>query len=231
MRSVRPGFILLHMAKTSTDPVETARRMIRDFGDHAPDLMDKCAEENARAGNEEAAKHWRSVAAEARRLRMEGEAAQVGFPANPCTAAAVPRRLVPTEAAARKAVDHHIGARLRLRRTIVGMSQQQLAASLGLTFQQIQKYERGANRIGGSTMWSLSRLLGVPVGYFFDELEPPDPKITPLPMRERSILRRKTLEFVRAFMSLPEPTRDALHEFVRAAARVQGRRSSQYHSE
>lgn len=80
-------------------------------------------------------------------------------------------------------------------------------------------------------MWSLSRLLGVPVGYFFDELEPPDPKITPLPMRERSILRRKTLEFVRAFMSLPEPTRDALHEFVRAAARVQGGRSSQYHSE
>ncbi len=54
------------------------------------------------------------------------------------------RRLAPTEAQARKAVDAHIGARLRLRRTIIGMSQQQLAAKMGVSFQQIQKYERGA---------------------------------------------------------------------------------------
>ena len=67
-------------------------------------------------------------------------------------------------------VDLHVGGRVRLRRTLLGMSQQTLADGLGITFQQVQKYERGANRIGAGRLYDLSRALAVPVNYFFDQL-------------------------------------------------------------
>lgn len=67
-------------------------------------------------------------------------------------------------------VDVHVGSRLRLRRTLLGMSQEKLGEALGLTFQQVQKYERGANRIGASRLFELSRVLDVPVSFFFDEM-------------------------------------------------------------
>src|SRR5256885_4646469 len=66
-------------------------------------------------------------------------------------------------------VDVHVGARVRLRRTLLGMSQEKLGDAIGLTFQQVQKYERGANRIGASRLYDLSRVLDVPVSYFFEE--------------------------------------------------------------
>jgi len=69
-------------------------------------------------------------------------------------------------------VDVHVGARVRLRRTVLGMSQEKLGEALGLTFQQVQKYERGTNRIGASRLYELSRVLNVPVGFFFDEFDP-----------------------------------------------------------
>ena len=69
-------------------------------------------------------------------------------------------------------VDIHVGARVRLRRTLLGMSQEKLGKALGLTFQQVQKYERGANRIGSSRLFQLSRILDVPVSFFFDEMAP-----------------------------------------------------------
>src|SRR5262245_39091705 len=69
-------------------------------------------------------------------------------------------------------VDVHVGSRVRLRRTLLGMSQEKLGEAIGLTFQQVQKYERGANRIGASRLWDLSRVLDVPVAYFFDEMSP-----------------------------------------------------------
>jgi transcriptional regulator with XRE-family HTH domain len=67
-------------------------------------------------------------------------------------------------------IDAHVGRRVRLRRTLLGLSQERLGLAIGLTFQQIQKYERGANRIGASRLWELSTVLGVPVQYFFGEL-------------------------------------------------------------
>src|SRR5277367_1577262 len=67
-------------------------------------------------------------------------------------------------------IDTHVGARVRLRRTLLGMSQEKLGEAIGLTFQQVQKYERGANRIGASRLFDLSRVLDVPVSFFFDDM-------------------------------------------------------------
>src|SRR3546814_20113266 len=67
-------------------------------------------------------------------------------------------------------VDVHVGSRVRLRRTLLGMSQEKLGEAIGLTFQQVQKYERGTNRIGASRLFDLSKVLDVPVGFFFEEL-------------------------------------------------------------
>ena len=67
-------------------------------------------------------------------------------------------------------VDIHVGGRVRLRRTLMGLSQEKLGGAVGLTFQQIQKYERGANRIGASRMFDLSKVLDVPVSFFFDDI-------------------------------------------------------------
>jgi transcriptional regulator with XRE-family HTH domain len=66
-------------------------------------------------------------------------------------------------------IDIHVGARIRLRRTLLGMSQDQLGTSLGITFQQIQKYERGMNRVGASRLQLMANVLEVPVSFFFDD--------------------------------------------------------------
>ena len=68
-------------------------------------------------------------------------------------------------------IDTHVGGRVRLRRTMLGMSQDKLADSLGLTFQQIQKYEKGVNRIGASRVFEIARVLGVPIQFFFDDFD------------------------------------------------------------
>ncbi|MCW8086716.1 helix-turn-helix domain-containing protein [Sabulicella glaciei] len=67
-------------------------------------------------------------------------------------------------------IDVHVGSRVRLRRTLLGMSQEKLGEALGLTFQQVQKYERGVNRIGASRLYDLSRVLDVPISFFFDDM-------------------------------------------------------------
>lgn len=69
-------------------------------------------------------------------------------------------------------IDVHVGQRVRLRRMLLGMSQEKLGEQLGLTFQQIQKYERGTNRIGSSRLYMLSQILDVPVSFFFDDMPP-----------------------------------------------------------
>jgi transcriptional regulator with XRE-family HTH domain len=68
------------------------------------------------------------------------------------------------------AIDIHVGGRIRLRRTLLGMSQEKLGDALGLSFQQVQKYERGANRVGSSRLFDMARVLDVTVSYFFDEM-------------------------------------------------------------
>ena len=77
------------------------------------------------------------------------------------------------EARSPNPVDLHVGGRVRLRRKLIGLSQEQLADALGLTFQQVQKYERGSNRVSASKLYAIARTLGVPVAFFFDGL--PDP--------------------------------------------------------
>ena len=68
-------------------------------------------------------------------------------------------------------IDVHVGQRIRLRRCNLGLSQEKFATLLGLTFQQVQKYESGSNRIGCSRLWDISQVLLVPVSYFFDEMD------------------------------------------------------------
>ena len=65
-------------------------------------------------------------------------------------------------------VDIHVGGRVRMRRKMLGVSQETLADALGLSFQQVQKYERGTNRVGASKLWQLSQVLDVPISFFFD---------------------------------------------------------------
>src|ERR1051326_1486663 len=104
-------------------------------------------------------------------------------------------------------VDVRVGAWLRLRRNMLGLSQEKLGEAIGLTFQQVQKYERGANRIGASRLHELSRVLDVPVSFFFDDTdpvrapaipggfaEPPAEAFDSDPMR-----RRETVELVEAY--------------------------------
>ncbi len=67
-------------------------------------------------------------------------------------------------------IDTHVGSRVRVRRTLLGMSQERLAEELGITFQQVQKYEKGLNRIGASRLWDLAQVLGVSVDFFYDNL-------------------------------------------------------------
>ncbi|KXV00373.1 transcriptional regulator [Gluconobacter potus] len=81
-------------------------------------------------------------------------------------------------------MDVHVGNRIRLRRTLMGLSQEKLGEALGLTFQQIQKYERGANRVGASRLYDLAQVLDVPIGFFFDDMQearPSAPSSTPQP--------------------------------------------------
>jgi transcriptional regulator with XRE-family HTH domain len=114
-------------------------------------------------------------------------------------------------------IDVHVGSRVRLRRTLLGMSQEKLGEALGLTFQQIQKYERGVNRIGASRLFDLSRVLDVPIGFFFDDMPgqssmPATSSRARLPGMaeaqdgfEDDLHRRETLELVRAYYRITDP--------------------------
>ncbi len=121
-------------------------------------------------------------------------------------------------------VDIHVGARVRLRRTLLGMSQEKLGKALGLTFQQVQKYERGANRIGSSRLFQLSRILDVPVSFFFDEMAPEATRKADGMAEDNKqvfevdkLSRRETLELVRAYYKITDPTvRKKIFEMVKA---------------
>lgn len=72
-------------------------------------------------------------------------------------------------------IDIHVGSRVRLRRVLIGMSQEKLGEQLGITFQQVQKYEKGTNRVGASRLYRISQVLGVPVAFFFEDIVGQDP--------------------------------------------------------
>ena len=105
----------------------------------------------------------------------------------------------------------HIGGRMRLRRTMLGLSQESLGDSLGLTFQQVQKYERGANRIGAGRLLQLANVLGVSISYFYDELETnllgTDGAVVSIDRDKHinSFIKRETLELVRAYYRIGDP--------------------------
>jgi Predicted transcriptional regulators len=108
-------------------------------------------------------------------------------------------------------IDIHVGARLRLRRTLLGLSQEKLGEAVGITFQQLQKYERGSNRISASRLFNLSQVLGVPVSYFFEDMPSPEhftapsPDMPPSETEEfESMARRETLELVRAYYRIED---------------------------
>jgi transcriptional regulator with XRE-family HTH domain len=114
-------------------------------------------------------------------------------------------------------IDVHVGQRIRLRRTLLGMSQQKLGEAIGLTFQQVQKYERGTNRVGGSRMFELARVLDVPVAYFYEEISAATatrgrqhtmgtatPPATGDTARD-PMTKRETLELVRAYYRITDP--------------------------
>src|SRR3954462_10374820 len=110
-------------------------------------------------------------------------------------------------------IDVRVGARLRLRRSMLGLSPAKLGEAIGLTFQQVQKYERGANRIGASRLHELSRVLDVPVSFFFDNMDPVRAPAIPGGFAEPAVeafesdpLRRpETVELVDAYFAIDDP--------------------------
>ncbi len=128
-------------------------------------------------------------------------------------------------------VDVHVGSRVRLRRTMLGMSQEKLGKAIGLTFQQVQKYERGANRIGASRLFELSKVWDVPVSFFFDDMPQ---EVSETGGRRASGLaeevdvyeydpmaKRETLELVRAYYKIVDAkVRKRVFELTKALAKA-----------
>ena len=112
-------------------------------------------------------------------------------------------------------IDTHLGKRLRRRRRLLGQTQQQLATAVGIRFQQIQKYECGANRISAARLWALSQALEVPVGYFYDGLGERERKSA----GERGAEvagRKETQDLIRAYYQLEERPRRRLLDLARS---------------
>ena len=125
-------------------------------------------------------------------------------------------------------VDVHVGRRLRLKRTILGLSQEAVGKEIGVTFQQIQKYERGINRMGASRLYDFAKALGVPVSYFFEGfgeyaneagavLGAAEPEAARF--EHEKINNRETLEVMRAYYRIKNPSvRKRIIELIKAFA-------------
>ncbi len=115
-------------------------------------------------------------------------------------------------------VDIYVGKRIRHRRWVVGMTQQQLGKKAGVKFQQIQKYETGANRVSASRLWQIAEALEVPVTWFWEGYAPEAKNEAPMP--ENLLADREALELVRAYYAMPENQRRRLFELTRAMSEV-----------
>ena len=114
-------------------------------------------------------------------------------------------------------IDVHLGKRLRRRRRLLGLTQQQLAETVGVRFQQIQKYECGANRISAARLWQLSEALEVPVGYFYDGLSAVRREMVGKAAESGEMFARKeTLDLVRAYYLLGERPRRRLLDLAKS---------------
>lgn len=113
-------------------------------------------------------------------------------------------------------IDIHVGQRIRLRRTLIGWSQTKLAEAADVTFQQLQKYDRAANRVSASRLHRLAEALDVPISFFFDGLDGKAPTDGPDPL-----CRRETLELVRAYYGIENGrARQRLFDLVKAMGRA-----------
>jgi transcriptional regulator with XRE-family HTH domain len=110
------------------------------------------------------------------------------------------------------AIDDHVGARIRDRRFMIGLSQQQLGEMLGISYQQVHKYERGINRVTAGRLYEIARILDVPITYFYEALSQEAPRrVTPH--------QRMLLELARSFAEIPnERHQEALSQLTRALA-------------
>ena len=109
-------------------------------------------------------------------------------------------------------VDVHVGGRVKARRTLIGMSQEELGKHVGLTFQQIQKYEKGMNRIAASRLWRFSLILGRPISWFFEGIGERKRKVGDL------LAKRETLKFVRYFSACDPDAQKHLAAMINAVA-------------
>jgi len=124
-------------------------------------------------------------------------------------------------------VDVHVGKRVRHRRWMVGMTQQQLGEAVGIKFQQIQKYETGMNRVSASRLWDISKAMDVDVRFFFEGIEegvtdtaPEDLKTESPQMQGDLLADKEALELVRSYYSIPENQRRRLFDLARALTDV-----------
>ena len=109
-------------------------------------------------------------------------------------------------------VDIHVGPRVRQRRWLLGMTQQQLAEKVGIKFQQIQKYETGSNRISSSRLWDISEVMDVPVSFLFEGLtEVHDSKA----LKKNILDDKEALDLVRCYYAIPEQQRKRLFDLAR----------------
>lgn len=127
-------------------------------------------------------------------------------------------------------IDEHVGMQLRQRRALLGMSQERLAEQVGITFQQIQKYENGANRISASRLFEFSKVLDIPVSFFFENynlsasgkqsaLRMADNDQSPFEGADDVMTRKETLELVRVYYSINNPKlRKDLFKLVKSMA-------------
>ncbi len=118
-------------------------------------------------------------------------------------------------------VDVHVGKRIRQRRWLIGMTQQKLAELVGIKFQQIQKYETGANRVSASRLWDIGQAMSVPVSFFFEGLvmeNAPDDIAATVP--DDLIGDKEAMELVRSYYAIPEAQRRRLFELARVLSDV-----------
>lgn len=140
-------------------------------------------------------------------------------------------------------VDIHVGSRVRLRRTLLGLSQDKLARAIGVSFQQLQKYERGTNRISASRLYALSKVLGVGIAWFFEDA-PAGPKrrgagVEPRPAaaneaeeaEQDPMTANETVKLVRAYYQIEDPkVRKKILHMVRAVSPMGGGRRTRNQS-
>jgi transcriptional regulator with XRE-family HTH domain len=117
-------------------------------------------------------------------------------------------------------IDVHVGSRVRMRRLLLGMNQETLAERLGLTFQQVQKYEGGANRVSASRLSQMADILRVPVGYFFGDMPREDTEVSVEETQWREYLSRpEAIELIRLYYLIQDShIRQQFHDMVRAVA-------------